>query len=79
MTFTNSEYRFLAQEHGRRGWASIGHDCPPKILQGILERRAKMLGPEFTAFQEEQRRLASPNAPLAADDLDARVAGSKLF
>ena len=79
MKFTNSEYRFLTQEHGRKSWAPIGRDCPPNILQGILERRAKMLGSEFTAFQEEQRRRAAPDAAYWQPDLDAQIQSSGFF
>jgi hypothetical protein len=69
MQFTNAEVRFLSQGRNSRGmhWAAIDFGmslrCPQNIMQRILERRAKELGPEFTAFQHEQRAQANPNSP----------------
>jgi hypothetical protein len=86
--FTNSEVNFLSQGSNVRGRAvaEITYDMkasmPPHIFNRTLESRAKKLGPEFTEFRDEQRRLATPNAPYqppAQPDLDARIAGSRLF
>jgi hypothetical protein len=86
MTFSNAEVAFLSQgsgNRGNRGWAKLTNDdfrtCPPRIMDRILERRAKMLGREFTAFQEEQRRLAAPNAPFRQDSLKDQLDASSLF
>jgi hypothetical protein len=46
--------------------------CPQRVMQIILEKRAKLLGPAFEHFQREQAGKAVPN-------LDSRIAASKLF
>lgn len=88
MKFTPEEMRFLMQprvvENAARGgkeplnkivdMRELG--CPEPIFERTLERRAKKLGRVFAEFRA---RRAAP-APLApAPDLDARIAGGKLF
>jgi len=86
MQFNNLEVRFLAQGHGEMLpiTDSILDSCPPTVMAGILERRAKILGPKFKRFQAEQR---SPNATYvppqptspSEQSLADRVQAAKLF
>jgi hypothetical protein len=83
MAYTNAEVAFLARggdNRGGRGMTRLDSEmfrtCPPRIMNRILEARAKRLGSEFAAFQEEQRRLSQPNAPF---DLEQQVQSTKLF
>jgi hypothetical protein len=94
MTFTNAEVVFLSKGH-KQGRSHVMAEidpgmrasCPKSIMQRILESRAKKLGVEFRAFQEEQRLLANPNAPYVPTQptssvepsLADRVAAAKLF
>ncbi len=88
MQFTTEEREFLMKGHGpvegrggrvehADGLRSIEdvdfRGCPPRIFQRILEHRARVLG---STFEEFQRRQAAKAIPV---DLDARIAGSRLF
>jgi hypothetical protein len=77
MQFNNVEVRFLQQSHG--GMLPITDSmidsCPSHVMAGILERRAKILGPKFKRFQEETR---SPNAPYVATE-PSKSNASELF
>ena len=83
MKFTNAEVAFLARGgEGRSTRAMTRLDsemfrtCPPAIMHRILEARARKLSHEFVAFQDEQRRLANPNAPFQESLKDQLEAGS---
>jgi len=80
MQFTNAEVRFISSRHGNMTDITAGMraSCPKPIMQLILEKRAKTLGVEFKAFQEEQRMLANPNSPYVAPE-HSKSNASELF
>ncbi len=86
MQLSHVEVRFLAQGHVGMLPLDDGilDSCPAPVLAGILERRAKILGPKFKRFQAENR---SPNATYvppqptvpSESSLADRGAAAKLF
>lgn len=83
--FTQAEVDFLFKGHGNvearggrveraAGLRSLEdvdfRGCPPHVMESILQRRAKMLGPIFEKFRAEHQ---------STDDLALRIAGSQLF
>jgi hypothetical protein len=82
--FTSEEVRFLLGTHpveravhDGREVLSGGADlralgCPERLFLRVLEGRARKIGNKFAEFRAAQR-------PATADDLDSRIAGSKLF
>jgi hypothetical protein len=86
MQFTEQEIKFLLRPHkletaavGSRPLAAaidlrtIG--CPPAIFNGVLERRARQLGPKFAEFRSQQAPLES----ATENDLNAKIQVAKLW
>lgn len=81
MRFTEAEVRFISREHATLGLhrfpsvdpATIRGDRAKsmRVVQRVLETRAKVLGPLFTEFQA---KAAQPTS-----DLESTMAAERLF
>lgn len=79
--FTEAEVRFLSREHATLGLQQFPNVDPNtirgdrersiRVVQRVLEKRAKVLGPLFAEFQAKAAQPAS--------DLEAQIAAAKLW
>jgi hypothetical protein len=79
--FTETEVRFLSREHAAIGLKAFplvdpatlksNRDQSLRVIQRVLEQRAKVLGLRFAEFQRE--------TSLPVNDLESKIQASKLF
>jgi len=79
--FTEAEVRFISREHATLGLhrfpdvdpATIRGDRErsQRVIQRVLEKRAKILGPQFAEFQAK--------AAESTTDLESALAAERLF
>jgi len=79
--FTEAEVRFLSREHAAVGLKQFPDVRPEtlrnrayseRVIQRVLEARAKRLGPLFAEFQGK-------TATIPATDLESTLAAERLF
>jgi len=79
--FSEAEVRFISREHAALGLKEFPDVRPAtlrnrsyseRVIQRVLEERARRLGPLFTEFQS--KTTATP-----ANDLEATLAADRLF
>ena len=80
--FTEAEVRFLSREHAALGLKQFPDVRPEtlrnrsyseRVIQRVLEERARRLGPLFAEFQNKGA------APTPTTDLQAEIAAEKLW
>jgi len=70
---SQSEKHFLMSENRALGWAELnGLNIPDSILAGIIERRAKRVGPEVL-------RQFRTETPKRTQSLEQKINASKLW